>query len=122
MTETGFTTKTEFRELHISSTSENGFRPFQMLLSSIAGCSGEVMRIILHRKCISFSSININTKMESNVRGRITDIHLHFVVTGKHLDKKEMKKILKLVRRSCQMIQSVQSGIEITESITLKEG
>lgn len=122
MTEKNFTTSTAFGDLHISSEGENGFRPFQLLLSSLAGCSGEMMRTILQKKRISFSSIEINTKMESNTRGRVTDIHLHFVVTGKQLDENAMEKVLKLTKRNCQMIQSVQAGINITESITLKEG
>lgn len=122
MTETGFTTLTKFGELHISSEAENGFRPFQLMLASLAGCSGEVMRTILQKKRISFSSIDINTRMEQSPRGRVTSIHLHFIVTGNQLDEKVMENVLRLTKRNCQMVQSVQAGIKITESITLKEG
>ena len=45
LTETGaFQTELEYGTLTISGNSELGFRPFQLLVSSIAGCSGSVFR------------------------------------------------------------------------------
>lgn len=122
MTETGFLTKTAFSDLHISSDDEQGFRPFQLFLSSLAGCSGEVMRTILRKKRISFSSIQIRTEVEQSTRGRIVSVHLHFVVTGQQLEHAMMEKVLALTKRHCPIAKSVQSAITITESITLKEG
>lgn len=122
MTEKGFSTSTVFGELQISGTDGNGFRPIQLFISSLAGCSGVIMRTILNKKRIPFTDIQIETEVERTSQGRITSVHLHFLVTGQQLDTITMEKVLKLTRRNCQMVQSVQAGIEITESISLVEG
>lgn len=49
MTEHGFVTETEFGTLEISSNEEKGFRPYQLMVSSIAACTGGVMRKILEK-------------------------------------------------------------------------
>lgn len=41
---TAFKTELEFGELSISGNSDLGFRPVELLVSSIAGCSGGVFR------------------------------------------------------------------------------
>ncbi len=122
MTETGFFTTAAFGKLQVSSHEQHGFRPYQLFLASLAGCSGEVMKTILRKKRISVSAIHIRTKVEKNAQGWLKAIHLHFEVIGNQLDEQMMESVLKLTRRHCPLVQSVQDGIKITESMTIKEG
>lgn len=48
--EAGFTTNLPYGELHIAGDEEYGFRPYQLMVSSIAACSGGVLRKILEKK------------------------------------------------------------------------
>ena len=50
MTENGFTTDLPFGELSVSTNEEHGFRPYQLLVASLAVCSAGVMRKILEKQ------------------------------------------------------------------------
>ena len=121
MTEHGFKTEVEFGELHISGDETVGYRPYQLLVSSIAVCSGGVLRKILTKKRIAFSSIKINADVERdpNAANRVSKIHLHFEITGQDLKKREMEKVLAVTRKHCAMVQSVKDAIDITDSFEL---
>lgn len=119
MTENGFKTDVEFGELHVSGDSHAGYRPYQLLLASIAVCSGGIMRKILDKKRMSYSMIKIKTKMERNKTGKVTKVHLHFIITGLQIGDEAMGKIMRLTRKNCEMVQSVQDAIQITESFEL---
>lgn len=119
MTEKGFKTDVEFGELHVSSDDHAGYRPYQLLLASVAVCSGGILRKILDKKRMSYACIKIDTDMERDKTGRVISMHLHFIITGLQVDHNAMEKMLRLTRRNCQMVQSVQEAIKITESFEL---
>jgi putative redox protein len=121
MTEKGFETIVDYGTLHISGNEEYGFRPFQLLVSSIAVCSGGVLRKVLERMRMTFDDITVQAKVtrvedESN---RISDIQLHFVIKGSELSEDKMEKALKVTRKNCSMVQSVKDSIHITESFEI---
>lgn len=122
--ETGaFNTTVEYGTLDISGNSELGFRPYQLLVSSIAGCSGGVLRRVLEKKRIAFDTIEIEAEVERNEKeaNRITRIALHFIVYGKDLDLKQVQKSLEVSSKNCSMVQSVKDAIEIIETIEVRE-
>ncbi|WP_245308206.1 OsmC family protein [Halalkalibacter urbisdiaboli] len=122
MTETGFYTETEYGDLHISSNVESGYRPFQLFVSSVATCSGGLFRTILDKKRIDFEHIYIDVKTKRKEIGarEITDIHLHFILVGANVEEHTLEKILKLAKKHCPIVQSVNNSIRVTETFEMK--
>ncbi|KRD92795.1 OsmC family protein [Priestia megaterium] len=120
--EAGFTTNFPYGELHIAGDEEYGFRPYQLMVSSIAVCSGGVLRKILEKKRIAFSDLRIQADVTRNDEkvGRIEKIHLHYIITGEDLPLDKIEKSVELARKNCSMLQSVVDSIEVTETFETK--
>lgn len=123
MKENGFEVNFEYGKLDVSGDENHGFRPYQLLVSSIAVCSGGVLRKVLDKKRIAFSDIKVKADVTRNPEGaqEIQRIHLHFVIIGKDLSKDKIEKSLHVTRKNCSMVQSVKDSIEITETFELRE-
>ncbi|AIY04756.1 osmotically inducible protein C [Planococcus sp. PAMC 21323] len=122
MNENGFTGHLPFGDLQISSNEEHGFRPYQLLVSSLAICSGGVMRKVFDKMRMSFEDIQIEVKevvRNDEKAGRVEKVHLHFIITGDIKDEK-MPRILELTRKNCSMVQSVQDSIEVVETYEIR--
>lgn len=121
MQENGMRTKLEYGELSISPDETEGFRPFQLMVASIVGCSASVFRKILAKQRMDVDALEITADVNRNpdVANRIEDITLHFVVKGQDLDKKKLEKNLVLARKNCSMVRSVEDSINITEIIEI---
>lgn len=115
----GIRTSTEFGQLNISPDEEKGFRPFQLMVSSIASCSLSVYRKILDKQRIEYEDIKVTADVTRNEAeaNRIEKIHMHFVVKGAHLDEAKLTKNLELSSKNCSMVQSVKGSIEIEETV-----
>ncbi|MGM0828764.1 MAG: OsmC family protein [Bacillota bacterium] len=121
MQEGGFYTDLGFGKLEVSGNEEYGFRPFQLLVSSVAVCSGGVLRKVLEKMRIEFDDIHIKadiTRIEAEAN-RVEAISLHFTIRGTDLDKNKIEKAMKLTRKNCSMVQSVQDSIKIEETFEL---
>ncbi|MEB2267760.1 OsmC family protein [Priestia megaterium] len=120
--EAGFTTNLPYGELNIAGDEEYGFRPYQLMVSSIAVCSGGVLRKILEKKRIAFSDLRIQAGVTRNDEkaGRIEKIHLHYIITGEELPLDKIEKSIELARKNCSMLQSVIDSIEVTETFEIK--
>ncbi|WP_100398016.1 OsmC family protein [Bacillus sp. FJAT-44742] len=121
MQEQGFSTETEFGSLQISGNEKFGFRPYQLLVSSIAVCSGGVLRKVLEKKRIEVRDITVDAAVTRNNEGaqEIQKVHLHFVINAPNANNEQIKKSLEVTRKNCSMVQSVQESIHITESFEL---
>lgn len=122
MTENGFETDVEYGTLEISGNAEYGYRPFQLLVSSIAVCSGGVLRKVLERMRIQYDDITVQAKINrvEKEANRVSDIHLHFLIKGKELSEEKIEKALNVTRKNCSMVQSVKDSINITESFEIQ--
>ncbi|QFF98060.1 OsmC family peroxiredoxin [Psychrobacillus glaciei] len=124
MTKNGFVTETAFGELTISGNDEYGFRPYQLLVSSLAVCSGGVMRNILEKMRMPAENITIEVKevnRNAEIANRVEKIHLHFIIEGPEINPSRMDKVLELTKKNCSMAQSVIGSIELVETYELKE-
>ncbi|WP_207393283.1 OsmC family protein [Bacillus sp. Cs-700] len=115
--ETGFTADFEYGTLHISGDEQFGFRPYQLLVSSVAVCSGGVLRQILDKKRMKYDDIKIKADVTRNKEeaNRVEKIHLHFTLYG-DLDDQKVERALELTKKHCSMAQSVIGSIELEES------
>nr|WP_239541016.1 OsmC family protein [Pullulanibacillus pueri] len=123
MTEKGFRLETEFGPLNISADEQQGFRPYQLMVASIVGCSGTVMKKILKKKRKEVEDIRITAEVKRNPdqADRIEKMHITFYVKAPGLTEAALEKIVHLTRKYCSMVQSVQDAIEITESFEMIE-
>lgn len=118
--ETGFTADFEYGTLHISGDEQFGFRPYQLLVSSVAVCSGGVLRQILDKKRMKYDDIKIKADVTRNKEeaNRVEKIHLHFILYG-NLDDQKVERALELTKKHCSMAQSVIGSIELEESFEI---
>ena len=123
MTETGYVTETKYGSLNISADEAQGYRPFQLMVASIAICSGTVLKNILRKKRKAIHDIRITADVTRNPEkaDRIEKIHLTFIVKADDLSEEALEKIGHLTRKHCSMVQSVQESIEITESFQVQK-
>jgi len=113
----------EYGKIEISSNTELGFRPVQLLVSSLAGCSGGLLKKIMEKKRITFDSIDIEADIKRNEEeaNKVTKIAFHFIVYGNKLNQTQVQKSLDLAVKNCAMIHSVNSAIEVVETIEVRE-
>ncbi|HLR61441.1 MAG TPA: OsmC family protein [Lentibacillus sp.] len=109
----------DYGELDISGDETFGFRPFQLMVASIAGCSASVFRKILQKQRTEIADMKITANVERNPdeANRIERIDLHYVIKGYHLDDDKLYKNLAVARKNCSMIRSVEDSITIEETL-----
>ena len=117
----GFITTTEFGELHVAGDEQYGYRPYQLMVASIAVCSGGVLRKILKKKRIDIEDMTMTTNVERNEdkANRIEKIHIHYKIKGQNLDEKKIHQSIVIASKNCPMAQSVVGSIEIEETFEL---
>lgn len=115
----------EFKQgkINISSNTDIGFRPVELLVSSIAGCSGGLLKTILGKRRIEFEGIEIEATIERNEKeaNKVTKVALHYIVLGKNLSLTKVQQSLDLAVKNCAIVQSVNNSIEIVETLEVRE-
>lgn len=121
MKDGGFYTELPYGRLDISGNEENGFRPFQLLVTSVAVCSGGVLRKVLEKQRMEVEDMTITADIKRNeeAANRIEKITIHFKIKGKKLEEKKVAKALELAQKNCSMLQSVIGAIDVTETFEL---
>lgn len=121
--ENGICTSLDYGELKISGNEEYGFRPYQLMTASIAGCSASVFKKIIEKQKIEISDWKIYAEVDRNPQeaNRIEKITLRYVIRGKNLDEIKLQKNLKIARRNCSMIRSVEDSIDIEEVLEYED-
>lgn len=123
MHDNGFQSDFEYGELTISGKDEFGFRPYSLLVSSIAGCSGGVLKQVMEKMRLPFEDITITAHVKRNPEeaNRLEEIKLHFTIVGEELSETKVQKAMDLTRKNCSMVQSVKDSIEIIETFEIKQ-
>lgn len=123
MTENGFDTETAFGQLTVSGNETYGFRPYQLLVSSVAVCSGGVFRNISEKMRMPADNITIEVKevlRNPEIANRLEKIHLHFIIEGENMEVSKLDKAFELTMKNCSMVQSVIDSIEIVKTYEIK--
>lgn len=117
----GFYTEVGFGRLDVAGDDEYGFRPYQLLLSSVAVCSGGVLRKVLEKMRMEIKDIHITAEAEriEEEASRVSKINVHFRIEGNNLDEKKIEKAMVLTRKNCSMVQSVIGSIEVEETFEI---
>jgi putative redox protein len=117
----GFYTETGFGRLDVAGDDQYGFRPYQLLVSSVAVCSGGVLRKVLEKMRMDIKDIHIQADAErvEDEANRVSKITVHFRIAGNDLDEKKIEKAMALTRKNCSMVQSVVGSIEVEETFEI---
>ncbi|WP_027964161.1 OsmC family protein [Halalkalibacillus halophilus] len=123
VTEDLMTGEYEFGPLNISGDETQGYRPFQLMVASLAGCSALVYKRILEKQKVAYEDMTIEAEVErsdDSVR-KIEKVTLTFKVTGKDLNQEKLQKSLHTASNNCSMVQSVVPSMEVEEIVEIIE-
>ncbi len=94
-----------------------GYTPLEMLLMSLASCSGGTLGLLLRKTGKTVSGIKVNAKgvRRETHPTSFTTIHLEFIVTSADVKDADMEKSIKLAEESvCPVWAMVKGNAEIT--------
>lgn len=109
-----------FAEIAVSPIEANGYRPFELFVTSLAGCSGTLLETILTKSRHSFQKLEmeVHSVRNPNHANRIEQLSfIVYVFSQDPLKSEQADKIAQLVIKNCGMIQSVIQSIDISFSI-----
>jgi putative redox protein len=96
---------------------ESGFRPMQVLLASLGGCSGIDVINILKKQRVDFDAVDVEVegdRAQGVEPSPFTRVKLTFKVTGRSVDRAKAEKAVKLsVEKYCSAIASLDKGIVV---------
>lgn len=105
MTDNGFETAFEFGTLTISGDESKGFRPNQLLVSSLVGCSGGVLRKVCEKMRMPIEEMEIDVlEVKRN--------------PDANLDASKMERAM-AQKKNCSMVRSVDQSMEVIETFEL---
>lgn len=121
MVENGVQTDVDYGQLSISSDETKGFRPFQLMIASIVGCSSMVLTKILDKQRIEVTELTVEAEAQRNPKeaNRIEQLSINFFIKGPNLEQTKLEKTLKIARKNCAMVRSVEDSIDIQETIEI---
>ena len=100
---------------------ESGFRPMQVLLSALGGCSGIDVVNILKKSRVDFDALEIEVdgdRKKDATPAPFTHIRLLFRVRGRNVDRAKVEKAVSLsVEKYCSAIASLDPTITV-ETVT----
>ncbi len=121
MTEYGLETELEFGKLTISGDETKGFRPYQLIVSSLVGCSGGVLRKVCEKMRMPIEDMEIEVLevlRNPEEANRLEKVHIHFKLRGQ-LEEAKVEKAMILTKKNCSMVRSVDQSIEVVETFEL---
>lgn len=104
---------------------DNGFRPMELLLVGLAGCTAMDVISILKKKRqdVTDFEVRVQGKRATEHPKIFTDIHLEYVVTGKGIEREAVERAVELSEEKyCSAQAMLNKAARITHTITLIEG
>lgn len=102
-----------------------GPRPMELILLGLGGCSTIDVILILQksRQVITDCVVEIEGTRASEDPKVFTDIHLHFIVTGKNLKPQQVERAISLsAEKYCSASIMLKSTANITHDFEIIEG
>ncbi|AXN41400.1 OsmC family protein [Peribacillus butanolivorans] len=102
----------------------SGARPTELLLHSLAGCTG--IDIVMILKKMRFEPITFQIEIEGsraeNHPKRFTDYHIHYLLEGELPEDKVVRAIKLSKDTYCSVYHSLNANIEVSYSINGVKG
>ena len=99
-----------------------GFRPMEMILLGVGGCSAmDVMHILKKsRQDVTDCRIEVDGTRADTEPKVFTDIHLQFIVSGRNLNEKHVARAVQLsAEKYCSASIMLQASVNMTHGYTL---
>jgi putative redox protein len=104
---------------------ESGFRPMQVLLASLGGCSGIDVINILRKSRVDFDAVDVDVEGERKQGvepSPFTRVKLTFRVTGRNVERSKAEKDVSLsVEKYCSAIASLDPAIQVETAVEIVE-
>jgi putative redox protein len=101
---------------------DSGFRPMQMLLAAVGGCSAIDVILILKKQKQVIVSFDVEVEGEREKMGDYSlfrDIVLHFKIKGQ-VEKEKAERAIKLsLEKYCSVSKTLEPTAKITYKLTL---
>lgn len=99
-----------------------GFRPMEMILLGVGGCSAmDVMHILKKsRQDVTDCRIEVDGTRAETEPKVFTDIHLQFIVSGHNLNEKHVARAVQLsAEKYCSASIMLQASVNMTHGYTM---
>lgn len=101
-----------------------GVKPSDMLVMALVSCSGYDVVTILRRQRQELTDLRItaDASQASEPPYQFTDIHLHYIVTGRDLDPAKVERAIKLSEEKyCSVAATIRGVTKITNSFEVRQ-
>ena len=101
-----------------------GVKPSDLLVMALVSCSGYDVVTILRRQRQELTDLRItaDANQASEPPYQFTDIHLHYVVTGRDLDPAKVERAIKLSEEKyCSVAATIRGVATITNSYEVRQ-
>ncbi len=101
-----------------------GFRPMEMLLLGLGGCTAfDVVSILKKsRQAITDCEVKIDSDRAEEIPKVFTRIHIHFIITGNSLDPVKVEKAVNLsADKYCSASKILEKTAEMTHDFEIEE-
>ncbi|GIK20823.1 MAG: OsmC family protein [Ignavibacteriaceae bacterium] len=99
--------------------SNAGIRPKELILLSLAGCTGSDVIAILQKKKVKLDNLEINiTAEQQETHPQVyTKINIEFLFYGKDIAEKDVERAIELSQGTyCSVTAMLQKSVEITHN------
>src|SRR5215217_632491 len=104
---------------------ESGFRPIQVMLASMGGCSGIDVINILKKSRVDFDAVDVEVEGDRAAGvepSPFTKVKLTFKVTGRNVERTKAEKAVSLsVEKYCSAIASLDKNIKVETAVEIVE-
>jgi putative redox protein len=100
-----------------------GMRPMEMLLLSMAGCSAMDVIFILKkaRQDVTDCEIEIDGTRADTIPKVFTDIHVHYILSGNNLDPKQVERAVNMsADKYCSVAQMMKKVVNVSHDHEIK--
>lgn len=104
--------------------SEAGVRPKELILMSLAGCTGADVASILAKKRVDLDGFELNIEAEESEERPIvfTKIHIEYVFYGADVAEKDVERAIELSQtKYCGVTAMLEKACEVTHSYRIEE-
>lgn len=120
--DTGFTIK---MDAHPSVGGDNdGFRPLELLLLGLGGCTGMDVISILRKKkqAISGFEVQLHADRAKDIPHVFTEVTINFIVRGRDINPTAVERAIELsATKYCSAQAMLEPSVEITSSYKIVE-
>ncbi len=113
-------------DVQIDADKQKGASPMELILLGLGGCASYDVVAILQKSRQEINDVvcEMTAERAETIPAVFTDIHLHFVVTGKSVKPAQVEKAIKLsAEKYCSASRMLsQGGVNVTHDFEIIEG